>query len=390
MPKIHDISLGNFQLQIATRAASSIHVTDPSIATMFCHSSDVTKSLRPGQHRNDPFNLSHSEILEKASDHAIVDNFRVLVFVHLFHLAKEPIPNSDNMNALFEILRKTKAVFRKNIGKLNVFFKDFVDSFDEIAFFLQPKDMSIGSSKGSVIDTLSFFNFDHLDDASAVGSHTPNSRQSVSKVDRLSDAAIATVEEMLLDAAIYVIAYQQTRSDGMTGMNLPRTNSAISRRDPFSRKAFGASKTEQMKAEAEIEDETRLADYFDDDNSVGSTYTSIVKESMRNDGYANHGENNSVIFGDNDHTVYTVGSDARSFSGAGNGDRSTVSSPQKRTPLNTIRERIKQNSLARRVTTLAQVAVAPCVVPDFTAAITRKKKTPNYEIMHVQDDHSVS
>ena len=74
---------------------------------MFCHSSDAVRQCKSKSLQNDPFNLSSSEILEKASPSSIVSFFRELIFIHLFQMVKADTPDADNMNAIFEIISKT-------------------------------------------------------------------------------------------------------------------------------------------------------------------------------------------------------------------------------------------------------------------------------------------
>ena len=354
---MHSLRLGDFKVHFETKVASSIHVSDPSIATMFCHSAEQGKISRSGSMKQDPFNLSYTDILEKASPFSVVNYFRELVFLHLFQLVKSNHPDPDNMNAIFEIILKAKAV-HGNSSKLGIFFKSFVDNFDEMSFYLQPRDMAVVNNRGSVIDSSSFFNIDADDD---------NSVSNYGQDDLLTEAAVEAVENMLLEAAIYVISFQHSRSNVV---NLTRSNTFSSTKEPYTRKVYGASKIEQMRAEAETNNDDRAAQYFDDgsDRSEHSSYTTNIQ---------NHSYENSSMVRD----MYTFEDSSKIDHNTTYGSRTRNSSVQKMSALSSIRHTIQKNRWSKTVTNIAQVAVAPCVAPVFAAdAIFRRGRGKSVEI----------
>ena len=311
---------------------------------MFCHTTEIGRSLKSDKVKQDPFNLSHTDILEKASPSSIVSYFRELVFVHLFQMVKRNSPDPDNMSAIFEIISKTKSIYGEST-RLNIFLKNFVDNFDELTFYLQPRDMALLSNKGSIIDSSSFFNIDADDDQSI-----NTSRQE----EILTEDAIATVEDMLLEASIYVISFQHSRSDAA---NFKRSNTFSNHKEPYTRKAYGASKIEQMRAEAEIDNDDRLVQYLNDesDHSERSTYTANIQ----NHAYESSSVQKMNNFGD----MSTIGHSKTHVSP----NDFAAGQVKKNTTLNAIKDKIQKNSWSKTVTNIAQAAVAPCVAPTFAA-----------------------
>ena len=322
---------------------------------MFCHSSDAVRQCKSKSLQNDPFNLSSSEILEKASPSSIVSFFRELIFIHLFQMVKADTPDADNMNAIFEIISKTKSIYGRSSLKLDFFFKNFMDNFDELCFYMQPRDMTATNNRGSIIDSSSFFDIDAQDDSQ--DNNTGEEKE-------LIEEAITAVEDMLLEAAIYVIAFQQSRSKDY---NVAKSNTfAVT-----NRKAYGASKIDHMKAEAETEDETRVLQYFDDDDdenrSITSNYSAKSRKESNDEESIMH-LSSSFETSDKYNSRYIKSKNPHITNGSDTPIKNAIG---------VIQDRLKKNSLTKNVVNFSQVAVAPCVAPVFAAKnIFRKGRSP--------------
>ena len=344
---------------------------------MFSHSSEMGSSHDKKSGR-DPFRLTFTDILGNASPYAVANHFHslgiivifscntmmcnrsnfyfhstyiILAFVHLFQLVKRGKSNPENMSALFEILGKVRSI-KHNPQSLRLFFKDFFDIFDETAFVVQPKNLTSINSKGSIMDQASFF----VDEDHGLGRDISSPE---SKEDTIIDAAIDTVEEMLLEAAVYVIAFQHARTGTTDSIKFGRTSSNVSRKEPFSRKAFGASNVDRMRVEAEMDDEAKFSQYYEDDDE------GVFSRSQATSIHQNYTRDYSNSFRDS--TTYAP-------------VRSTFDSIQSHTPrerstLNDLKDRIRKHSVTKAMTNMAQVAVVPCVAPVFgVTSIFRKNK----------------
>jgi hypothetical protein len=130
---------------------------------------------------------------------------------------------------------------------------------------------------------------------------------------------------------------------------------------PFSRVAFGASKTDRMRVEAELfHENNRLTQLFDDDETVATSLhhvtTTTTKEGLNYNGGVGHKTFDYV-----DDNISHAGSED-SFLVHTSGRRSAPGSP-------TQKQNLGEIGFAKRVRTAAQVFIAPCVAPSLAAVL---------------------
>jgi len=168
---LHRIKIADFQFQLETRLASTIHISDPEVATVI-RDFPVPESASNAEGRKAIANFSN--MLSKASTQAVTNHFFVLVYLHMrvFVTQGRPVFSTssnrkssglllmlNNIRSLFEVLKKVKANFNASgvAGKrqLNKFLKKFHDSFDDIHFApqihksLQPEVYKLKTSNSS-------------------------------------------------------------------------------------------------------------------------------------------------------------------------------------------------------------------------------------------------
>jgi len=128
----------------------------------------------------------------------------------------------------------------------------------------------------------------------------------------------------------------------------------------FSRKAYGASKFDRMKAEAELYEDGQMTQHFDDDETVITTAT------FQSQMHRNPNINSLTATLDNDGKLKDIANEAR--------QKNLSNESNKPDPANTPLQ--KARLMAKRVNTVAQVFIAPCVAPsNFNQIGTSLSKT---------------
>jgi len=369
----HRIKIADFLFKVETRLASTIHISDPEVATVI-RDFPAPESASNVEGRKAIANFSN--MLSNASPQAVTNHFFVLVYLHMriFVTQGRPVFNTsssrkssglilmmNNMRSLFEVLNKVKAKFNASrvAGKrqLNKFLKKFFDSFDNIHLApqiyksLQPEVYRLKSS----------------DSSQSIENIWSDTESNEDGIDAQSEKVVNAIEQIILDAGLQV-ALQQNEAKKMHYDKDERRlkNSHSTRSVPFSRKSLGASKIDRMKAEAELyESEQLVTELFDDDETVvtASTWQSQGQGRLATSA-------NSISFSDTfqrgkvsefdrkvrdaasvSHTVFSTTPEVPDVR-----DEDTLSTFQ------------KAKSMAKRVNIVAHL-FAPCVAPDL--AITQ-------------------
>ena len=387
----HRIRLGEYQLLLETRLVSSIHVCDPTVATVlrdFPYAKNRTdvaiedkfKELSLEPSRSIAGKLPSAEpivdmkvpfhhLFAKASGSALRGNFPLLFYMHLcnivnhatghLHMTQDSTEISlqfvmDNMISLLELFSKVKInllaqTVSESRGLVDTFVKHFIDSFDESALLCEHEG-------GHDVD-------EHVD-ADTDGTSSEKSRLSIS----VATPQKISVPPMLADSGHndnsdddddntgigMVISLKRKGHARLKGASSFNASSA-----PFSRVAFGASKTDLMRVEAELFHESnRLTQLFDDDETVATSLHHVAttknEEGLNYNGGVGHksldyvDDNNSHAGSEDSFVVHTAGR------------RSDPGSPMQEHSL-------RESNFAKRVRTAAQVFIAPCVAPSLSA-----------------------
>jgi len=271
----HRLRLGDFQLQVETRLVSSIHVSDPAVAAALrgfpvanidgqigdaynleemvitSHNSTVGRSISSRGVDTLPEKIPFSSLLSTASESALAGHFQSLFLLHLHNLTKtssgQNIETSEklimeNMLSLLVLFQRVKS-FKI---RMDVFIKATVDSFDEASY------NGAAEGEGTEDDSASDF--------------LAEAKYKSASID--IDPVEEGEEEIFDGGAIRRRKRQSFNSD--IDIRLSRTYSAIESSEvPFSRVAYGASKSDHMRLEAEMDGgQGRVTTLFDDDETV--------------------------------------------------------------------------------------------------------------------------
>jgi hypothetical protein len=282
----HRLRLGDFQLQIESRLISSVHIGDPSVALTLRdypyvkprHDNDeegtdvllgYAKSNSQSVDSVADFKKSFPSLLTAASASSVVAHFQALLHMHLCNLVnlRDKQQHGDfgsgarflmgNMLSLFELLRKVKSslIYHGEAGNrsLACFVKSQIDAFDE--GFLSP------TSNREVPNVASESAHD-TDDLVQVD---PNASR--------DDTPPPPEDETLGGGVMH--RNRRTSFVRHHEIRVSRIISALGASGiPFSRVAYGASKTDRMRVEAELQFEGATLDhFFDDDETIATTST---------------------------------------------------------------------------------------------------------------------
>ena len=284
----HRLRLGDFQLQVETRLVSSIHVSDPAVAAvlrgfpaasidgqignrgnpnnleeMAITTSRAGRSTSSRGSETFPEKVSYSSLLSTASVSAMAGHFESLFFLHVRNLTKttsgQDIETSEkfimnNMLSLLVLFQRVKS-FK---SRIDLFIKSTIDSFDE------PSNYGITQGEATEDDSASDFFAEPKHKSSSI----------------LLDFVEEGEEENFDGGAIRRRKRHSVSSD--IDIRLSRSYSAIESSEvPFSRVAYGASKTDHMRLEAEMGgDQGRVTTLFDDDETVVTLTTTRHAEAQ--------------------------------------------------------------------------------------------------------------
>ncbi len=287
----HRLKLGTFQFQVETKLVSSVHVSDPVVATalrefplastdgqlgrgtleildeMAISSRLSTVGRSVASQENKTLKISYPNLLASAPRSALVSHFQSLFFLHLRNLTKSgsDIGTSEkfiveNMQSMLVLFRRVKSFFLSSGRdfdklRLGVFIKATIDSFDELSY--NPR---IAQGPENEEDAVSELPASDIREQSATEIEVTNE----------------DYEEKFDGGAI-----RRRTSD--IGLRLTRTYSTMETTPEvrFSRVAYGASKNDRMRLEAELGgDGGRITTLFDDDETVASLLT--MKSTTKN------------------------------------------------------------------------------------------------------------
>jgi hypothetical protein len=346
----HRLKLGAFQLQLESRLVSSIHVGDPNVATVLrdfpcpLHGREDWPGSPGGGSAVDEqlcVDESFALMLSTASPGTIAGHFEILLYIHMCNLVggtELGIPRNivlGSMRSFLALMHRLKLKFVE-LGdrgrlQLDAFIKKQLDAFDEgilISNHWRRGPRSTGSTdSSSVIEEIEV----EPDDA----------MEHLLKRDNAD-------EEKRQESAVRVRT--KVRKHRYHALRVSRIIASMGPAGvPFSRVAYGASKLDRMRIEAEALNDQGFAYFFDDDETIFTTPTIIgvdrdaIEEKMR-----------EVIR-------------SRKSVGSLSGNSITRGSSAARHA----KDRLHDGGLefAQRVRTAAQVMLAPCVGPSLANII---------------------
>eukprot|EP00977_Amphora_coffeiformis_P029636 scaffold42062_cov176-Amphora_coffeaeformis.AAC.2 len=274
----HRVKIGDYQLQVETRLVSSIHVSDPAVALTL---RDFPYAKFQDEMNTEPlenrlsssrsvdsavdFNDSFPSLLATSNPSAVVAHFGPLLHMHLCNLVNlnERGRNdisaalqfiSGNMMSFFEVLRCVKAAFALDPFKdtdstaMLLMLKEVVDGFDE-------GYLSSGSSLGR--EPANYV------EESPAKEDQPAIERSASTDSAMSVASLGEGSVRMQGRRKLHKKYEERVSKIVAALGNSGT--------PFSRVAYGASKSDRMRVEAEIDTGDHM---FDDDETIMTELTS--------------------------------------------------------------------------------------------------------------------
>ena len=372
----HRIKLGEFQLQLETRLVSSIHVSDPTVAAVlrdFPMDTDTdtqglkelklvaNRSVISKQSSLDsiPDKVAYSSLFASASGSTLLGHFQPLLLMHLANFVDTGVGRGidtngkflvENIHSLLEIMRRIKVGILleddpNSDRRLQAFIKSTIDAFDE--GILQP------SMKPK---------HDNDEDAAS------RSSNSVPPVESGGDD---DPEEDFDGGAIRKRKKDSLRSG--IDIKISRTFSAMEGEIPFSRVAYGASKTDRMRLEAELETDTaRFTHLVDDDETVVTTATGM--HSVAEARMAEARELFPAKWGVPKKKAQAQAPENPFVSCM----ESEVQVPSEEKAQNLYPKYLGDLTFAKRVRTAAQIILAPCVTPNLSTVFTPKNSSPKH------------
>lgn len=382
----HRVKLGDFQLELETRLVSSLHVGDPAVAIALRdfpyakdHQDDRLRDSNSGLFLGPSRTMAHSEdsvadfddsfssLLSVASESTVLGHFQLFLYMHLCNLVNirdknDPTGTSatfmmGNMQSLFALLGKVKSKLIDTrstaIGRrrLEAFFKKHLDTFDE--GFLSPVSSPWTEKSGSNLEAASLAVSDdvmELDPSAFQGDNSGDEDEG-----RERDEGAVRIRTKTL---------QQSHHD----IRVSRIVAALGTSDiPFSRVAYGATKTDRMRIEAELhKNDSHVENFFDDDETVATapSQQTIAGMSKVKEGNGSAANNLWGTKADGDGVPDDMSHNSMV--------RSTSSVPAQSDP----RRTIGNTEFAQRVRTAAQVMLAPCVGPSLSSVLATGTKSP--------------
>ena len=406
----HRLKLGAHQLQFETRLVSSFHICDPTTATTlrdFPFKEDDSQntdfparlkelSLVPSRsivgklHTTEPIveiKIPFRQLFANASESALLGQFPLFVHMHLSNLTNRfqydfsfsDVLNKfgddddvsvltgikckgrfivENLCSLFEIIRKVKKALLTIVGSDRdhtlLFAKEFVDRFDESVLFRDT--MKIG--KGGAMNLINSF---------------ASTNTNLNKVTEVSESHECELDEEIADdivdgRAVRLKAKDSLRTD--IDLRISKTISAInSNAIPFSRVAYGATKTDRMRIEAELNQEgSKITHLMDDDETIlSSLYNTKEYSTERMNLDFSKIENSNTWGVADDETII----DGLSLNGGKSSSRNIE--------LTEGIGEIGESSILRRVRTAAQIMIAPCITPSLATTLAHGSRRQDDE-----------
>jgi hypothetical protein len=312
----HRLKLADFQLQLESRLVSAIHVSDPCVATWLrdCTHSYTEKSKKSqGSATKEGQFVS---VLSEASESAVFAYFLPLFYAHLWSLTQgDEEPGLSHLSSFFELLDKSKQAVGEK--RLPDFIKNVWDEFDEIVVTNKAEPILDNESSTDNFHSIQEDIFED-DSINATGFSLRNNKKGP-VFSRLDDRTKKIMRALGPSAT------------------------------PFSRTAYGASKIDRMRLEAELQlgsQSFALTPFFEDDETI-ATMPSVLTDSRS--------------------FIDSIGQSER-FLLAGSSQRNIIRTPF---PVSTgLQCDTNENEFATRVKTVAKVILAPCVGPSFSSILS--------------------
>jgi len=382
---VHRIKLSQFQLEVQSRLVSKVHISDPSVAA-------IVKELTTDENDcTEKYKMApYSNVLSKASNDSIMGHFDTLLFLHLRRLvdqgemgfdfrtgkvvenkmAKKCIENLKNLMELILKLKECLASKNGTIMHIKSFLKCAFDSFDDTHF-----QHNNGSDNSLYVDV---DGADNLDDSIDFKDHDESLLVSF---ETANEATMGSYEQnpATSQSNLYPLSSRVASAD--RAARLRQAYIALNSSAPLNRKAYGVSKTDRMKAEAELYESSHVfTELVDDDETVVTTATwhsqaRFISASMSvATPMARHPDSGNTVVTE---TVYTK--DLNDVIGQESKDSGlNIESPFE-----------KAKEIAKRVNTVARVFVQPCVAPNIGStkfqAPTREKLSYSKKIRELHE-----
>ena len=365
----HRLKLGNFQLQLESRLVSSVHVGDPSVAITLRDfpykreqqqgsdhpnpgiSASSGNSLRADSFAESDISFMATPALSSSSQSAALSHFYPLLHVHMWNLVNwsegsgSSLPRAT-MRSLFELLNKVKchlqpSAFTEPANEATrTFLKNSLDGFDECS-------LSNSTSKWSNMSADSSLEYTSVD---------------VTNTSEDTGETLGTNDEN--DGGV-VRFRRKSSSVSQAEVRVSRIVSAlVPTNKSFSRVAYGATKTDRMRLEAELNSSNHVAPFFDDDETV-ATFLSMHSDGRRNE-LSNAPMNSDLTVASRDVSLLNEESE-KSLLKSIAATRESMKAPRVDIP-----QKNSNEEFANRVRTVAQVMLAPCVGPSLSNILAGK------------------
>eukprot|EP00980_Cylindrotheca_fusiformis_P014005 scaffold3653_cov124-Cylindrotheca_fusiformis.AAC.8 len=346
----HRLKLGSFQLQVESRMISSVHVSDPLVGAAlrdfpFVDDDDVQNqdlAIDQGVSQSSSIDtvdkLPFSGVFCAASGSTLAGHFQPLLLMHLSNLVnlrnnKSVSPSEqmlmETVHSLLQVCTRIKtalSVSQADCGsdRFLAFMKSAVDLFDESCLHSSSTLPQVGEE-------------DSGEEGQVDRSRSTPSVSTIATQDDIED------EDKFDGGAVR----KRKNALGELEIRITRTFSARETAEsPFSRVAYGASKTDRMRLEAELDNRTQ---YVDDDETVATVETrmtearemfELTKKKMSIPKTKGQG---------------TRSPDRKDSSGSGGGESSNAND------FSSYARSLGELGIAQRARSAAQIMLAPCV-----------------------------
>ena len=397
---VHRIKLGSFQMLLESRLVSSIHSSDPGVSM-------VLRDFTKGQYSSDnTFSSSLRKVMKKISGQAVVTHFRALVCLHMQALlgrgcpeipfkeagrvfqdaerdlskVKHLPPLTNDMDFFMNIMRSLLVVISKsksrfcgeqsrhirqwNVLLLKMFYKEFLDSFDESLFSTRVIAGALAEEDEKLFHAVETSNTSLDDDA---------------MVDQTVDLVLDSLEDSLIEKTVkaaVLSGFEQSRYTKSLGSSNRRGDLyQQSKSEGLLRTAYGASKIDRMRVEAEMHNvEGRYTELYDDDETVVTAAPSVTfddapSNSMMEDTPSGRGSDPKIA-----DSIRQWGLAAEGVDGDGDFFSTPTKGPSEAfnaAPFASFAGE-KAKSMAQRINTVAQVVMTPCMAPNLSSILAKK------------------
>jgi len=415
---LHRIQLSEgIQIHLETRLASSAHISDPSVATLL---RDYSVSTTTGAQSSGCSTLDSAssasdiivhpssgyqllDILTMASSQAVKRHFSSLLSANMLNFVNHDCPSfyfelvadmcSDSsvwhrlaaldktdtliaiVRSIFEILDRTRTSYQERASAMlslqyQRLIKSFLDTFDEPFFSFNHSDTGSIQYSENGGDSISER---HFNESVESGSNGFNNDE---------DAYYDGIEGSM-DAS------KDTRKR-KPKYTITSPRSSINTKS-FTRQAFVATRSEQIKAEAEINDDNEYGrEYFDDDQTVVTLGTvtsrldsgSVFPVIMESKSFNTVGSQDEIIRSKS--STYLIQEETTSDWTCGSSSgiatatlkrSSSTGQSKSSTPFSFASKRAEY--MANRVNTMAQLVIAPCIAPSVNEMVSSSnEKSP--------------